>query len=66
MEWISVRERLPCIGQLCIFLLETKEVCAGRFNGNDEWEIGCKCVLAHDQGDYTVTYWMELPEPPKG
>lgn len=64
-EWISVKYSYPNIGQLVIFSSDKKNVFAGRYNGDEDWEIGCACILAYSQYDFSVTHWMPLPEPPK-
>lgn len=56
-EWISVKERLPEIGQSVL-------VYASKYYP----VVECRDLVAYmKMGNYTgVTHWMPLPEPPKG
>jgi hypothetical protein len=63
-KWISVEERLPEQGKRYLVL--------GYFHATNKPFIEILWHDAHDlwwnrlyKGDYSVTHWMPLPEPPK-
>lgn len=53
MQWVSVVDRLPEVGQLVLTLMGIEYYIAV-FNGR------------HWGHSYNPTHWMPLPEPPKG
>lgn len=60
-EWISVKERLPIIGQCVLICSEAGGVAEG-----------CYCIHPNEWVQFrwnvaklNVTHWMPLPEPPK-
>lgn len=65
-QWIPVSERLPEIGQHCVFKISLrgyKDYCeAGALDGG-----GNICDLCGDPTDElkNVTHWMPLPTPPE-
>lgn len=68
-EWISVRDRLPEIGDI-EYLMYTKErnthVLCGREIVEGDYLV---CTFEHSgfNSEFeTVTHWMPLPAPPKG
>ena len=61
-EWISVKERLPENGTRCLvvrydYVTDTPFVDMLWFD-NSWWN-------RINSGDYAVTHWMPIPEPPK-
>lgn len=77
MEWISVKDRLPCGPITCIiYIIEYDKVRKQTFYHVD---AACFCfddcyIDGHwstfndwDEGtpEFKVTHWMPLPEPPK-
>ncbi len=68
-EWISVKERLPEVGNMVLIFYDGQPViamfrksehCSGWFEGY--------CHMCEDSETYyldDVTHWMPLPEPPK-
>lgn len=68
-EWISVKERLPTWGQLCIVLYKT-EVDVAFYKPVPENDLHFEYHYPWETvpyGGYTdkVAYWMPLPEPLK-
>lgn len=71
MEWISIKDRLPKMGQDVIVSIEDPtEDCAGMvmplifcIEGNG---FGFHCVTVTGVLDFSdgVTHWMPLPKPP--
>lgn len=56
--WISVKDRLPEEEDLYAVYCKDGSMALAWFN--DNWFIdGCEC------GDWYVTHWIPLPEPPK-
>lgn len=52
-EWVSVKDRLPDVGNIVLIYSETDGVCLDSYSD--------------DTFDYfDVTHWMPLPQPPKG
>lgn len=68
MEWISVQDHLPPIGEviLCCDMLN-EFVSLGRMTLEDNGEFGCFELMWIDevQLDAHVTHWMLRPEPYK-
>ena len=61
-EWFSVNEALPKPYQTVAAIARDGwkwSYCIGWLNG-DEWAITEEALK-----DWTVTHWMELPEPPE-
>ena len=62
-EWISVKDRLPRDGRYLTVrydqVTRSSFVDILWFERGDWWN-------RHYPGDYAVTHWMPLPEPPKG
>ena len=58
MEWISVEDRLPGIGQ---------HVLVWRTSGGKyaPFSIGIERFIDNLGGQWPVTHWMPLPDPPK-
>jgi hypothetical protein len=58
-QWISVKDKLPKIG-------ETVWAC---FEGQFQWVQFCATMTPHDglfaSGYAEPTYWMPLPDPPE-
>ncbi len=59
MEWISVKDRLPEIGEPVI-IYYGRFVAEAMRNDNGVFVVSCSDEEAED-----VTHWMPLPEPPK-
>ena len=57
-KWISVKDKLPTIGQRVIVCRKDGRVEQGVRNPNDWWK-----VFGANTRD--VTHWMPMPEPPK-
>lgn len=58
--WISVKDRLPDTDRDIIMCLETREVCCGWYSP--------ALRIWHDMNATaieSVTYWRELPDPPR-
>ena len=62
-EWISVKDRLPKDGRYLTVrydhVTRSSFVDILWFERGDWWNRHCP-------GDYAVTHWMPLPQPPKG
>ena len=58
-EWISVKDRLPEKDEIVIICTDDNFIYAGELVG-DTW------FLDNDSWTATVTYWMPIPQPPKG
>ena len=64
-KWISVKDRLPEIGQpvlICIPKWEGEEIQAAKLESDGKMFEVCGEFYA---GTWDVTHWMPLPEPPK-
>lgn len=62
-EWISVRERLPDDGQMCVVYTQWHGVLLSEL-------INTRWLIKEDEGWYErpghwVTHWMPLPAAPK-
>jgi len=62
-KWISVKERLPKMNELCIVNTKWRGIVPATY-GNKSW------IFDEGQGWFKkvlsyVTHWMPLPEPPK-
>lgn len=74
MEWISIEDRLPEIGEpvICYYpnaeTYKVRELVRLIHNFNYYWDTlrGLGTVLSHNpkSKDLTVTHWMPLPAPP--
>lgn len=68
-EWISVKDRLPEVGEQVIVYRQKKDHKSKKEICFDSIAILCHDNLvwwnSHFLG-YEVTHWMPLPEPPKG
>ncbi|MEL4859810.1 DUF551 domain-containing protein [Pseudoflavonifractor phocaeensis] len=57
-EWISVKDRLPeCFAPVIVCRADGKVECGMR-DINNWWKV-------YGTRTKRVTYWMDLPEPPK-
>lgn len=71
-EWISVRDRLPKIGQRCIWYLTCESLGflpGEKYHDYSLDHFGWKGNLITHPDKYitfTYTHWIPLPEPPKG
>jgi hypothetical protein len=69
-EWISVKERLPEIGEQISFIATSKKVIQNQnghvwFSHNEnQWVENGACSQWYPIREQ-VTHWMPLPEPPK-
>ena len=63
-EWISVKDRLPELGE--------RVICTDGYAVFEQYRVGLSCVYGMwDRGGLKspmqeVTHWMPLPQPPKG
>ena len=66
MKWISVKDRLPLLGQvvLCIKVSEEFPDCYMWYLGELEYENGP--WIDQEYKPISLTHWMPLPPPPKG
>lgn len=73
-RWISVKDRLPNIGESVLVAViinaklnmpfrtdYTPDIEIGWLEENGEWGLQFSCADRHE-----ITHWMPLPEPPKG
>jgi hypothetical protein len=63
MEWISVEDRLPSIGQFLVYVnpaLGVRSIEIGLRMGG-VWSVPSK---SNSSGKDLITHWMPLPEPP--
>ena len=70
MNWISVKERLPEIGNrvLCYYTIgeyECCKICRIYAIKSSDGVIDSVDWIDDDYFDIEPSYWMELPEPPK-
>ena len=65
-EWISVKDRLPEIGQKCL-IANREIVVRGWLRPDGVWKTGVSSDEIWSKFSlYQPTHWMPLPEPPKG
>jgi len=64
MEWISVKDDAPKIGEIVLIISLNRGVVAD-FLECIEGDILCFFNDPHPNYDRTVTHWMPLPELPK-
>lgn len=63
--WVSVDDRLPEHGQLCLILIDVGgNIERGKYRGDCNW-LGNWFSMRGNDHAYKVTHWMPLPEPPK-
>lgn len=62
MEWISVKDRLPEIGEKVLAYRPSMyyTVVQTIYYGVEGWENGYDL-----SGNMVITHWMPIPEPPK-
>lgn len=60
-EWINVKDRLPSKSGTYLLYLKDQVIMTGFFSKT-------RAFYPDDDREYsaTITYWAELPEPPKG
>ena len=64
-KWISVNDKLPNGGDLCLILLEVGgNIEKGIYKDDGDW-LGNWFSMRGKNQHYKVTHWMPLPEPPK-
>lgn len=61
--WISVKDRLPEMNELCIVTTEWRGIVPATY-GNESWIFDEGQGWSEKALSY-VTHWMPLPEPPK-
>ena len=65
-EWVSVKDRLPEIGQKCL-IANREIVVRGWLRPDGVWKTGVSSDEIWSKFSlYPPTHWMPLPEPPKG
>ena len=73
-EWISTKDRVPddWIPVLARVAWQTRTIIAVRSRNTADWfeqseyeEIKGDAIVCHSMEDFTITHWMELPEPPE-
>jgi hypothetical protein len=57
MNWISINEKLPEVGQFVLVYTETRSF-------SPTYEMVTKFSKYGFEGAANVTHWMPLPEPP--
>ena len=65
MEWISVKDRLPLVGQEVLFCSNGKEFLPttfGLYLGEKSYP---NRFYSHDCKSYNATHWISLHEPPR-
>jgi hypothetical protein len=71
-EWISVKDRMPVTGALCLIVYAgvVQSVGYRRMGIGFACEGGYEWEDAHEEGDpipdYEVTHWMHWPDLPDG
>jgi hypothetical protein len=60
MEWISVKDRLPGIGEEVLIVNKFNEIGKGWYCGEYGWNCYDSTLC-----DNTATHWMPLPELPE-
>jgi hypothetical protein len=63
MEWISVKDRLPEMNELCIVTTEWRGIVPATY-GNESWIFDEGQGWSEKALSY-VTHWMPLSPPPK-
>jgi hypothetical protein len=61
IEWISVKDRLPEIGDKCVCFSERKRMYLLEYYMACTW---CPAGIPYSVMD-VITHWMPLPEPPE-
>ncbi len=78
-EWISVKDRLPLVGQLVLIFLHDRPCFKNKMLTLDGFLIWSQRVALYDRlndkmplmfldesrRSFEITYWMPLPEPPE-
>ena len=61
MKWISVKDKMPSIGELCL-TTNKEEYCIKVYRFGILEHFTCEnCSIDHE----SVTHWMPLPEKPE-
>ncbi len=63
-EWISVKDRLPKHGEICLVYSIYEQTDIRQFDSVEM--MWCGENLYNDFRMSQVTHWMPLPQPPKG
>lgn len=75
MKWISVKDKLPSVGEWYIVVTSQSLVTMSFYDNRIDGEIVSECMWLTHNDEYreptgnwewdSVTHWMPLPEPPK-
>lgn len=64
-EWVSVDDKLPVDGQLCLIIMEVgSNIERGKYKGDGDW-LGNWFNMRGKNQTYKVSHWMPLPNTPK-
>ena len=66
MEWISIDDKLPEVGQETLIRIPVTShfnIENGKYKGSGSW-VGAWCDRRGVGASYKVTHWMPLPVPP--
>ena len=65
MEWVHVREEMPCEGQTVLIATAGWGVGVGYFGGGEGWVVESLPWGEEEVGDgVEVEWWMPMPVPP--